>query len=520
MLPHHYSSRLAEQIARRWERTRRRRRAHAAAAVPLQRDLGVRGRHVARRRARRDRPQVLGEQLLAGDEAHRRHDGLDARLARDPRRATPRTIPTRPGHQLRLCAAAPMPPDTDRIWRERFGCETFSGGYGLTEASLISMLAAGEPNKPGAAGKPNIARVRRPHRRRRRRRGAGRRGRRDRVPARTARTSCSPATGTGPRRRSRRGATSGSTPATSAGSTTTASSTSSTARRTTCAGGARTSRASRWSRCCSATRRSPTSPCTRCRATLGEDDVKVTAVLQDGATVTEEELCRWVAERVPYFAIPRYIEFRADLPRNPVGRVLKYELRDEGVTAHTWDREAAGRHLRTALNLDGAFRLIRRLGIRSQSSRAFASDTRRCANAAPAATCCSATATPAAAAAHRYRRLPHPAPASQRARPCPRRSPFARLAHPRRRLRPPRPVATPAVRAESRPPPAPETRSQWSPAAHARRRRLLGAAAGRAASALSRSWCRSSFAAGFGVDAPALRPVARGHEPRSSTARA
>ena len=74
----------------------------------------------------------------------------------------------------------------------------------------------------------------------------------------------------------------------------------------------------------------------------GEDDVKVTAVLQQGATVTEEELCRWSVDQVPYFAVPRYIEFRADLPRNPVGRVLKYELRDDGVTEATWDREAAG----------------------------------------------------------------------------------------------------------------------------------------------------------------------------------
>jgi crotonobetaine/carnitine-CoA ligase len=64
--------------------------------------------------------------------------------------------------------------------------------------------------------------------------------------------------------------------------------------------------------------------------------------LQDDADVTEEALCRWVAQRVPYFAIPRYIEFRADLPRNPVGRVLKYVLRDEGVTPDTWDREEAG----------------------------------------------------------------------------------------------------------------------------------------------------------------------------------
>src|SRR4029077_16196407 len=41
-------------------------------------------------------------------------------------------------HRLRLCAAAPMPPDIDRIWRERFGCTTFSGGFGLTEASLLA----------------------------------------------------------------------------------------------------------------------------------------------------------------------------------------------------------------------------------------------------------------------------------------------------------------------------------------------------------------------------------------------
>ena len=65
-------------------------------------------------------------------------------------------------------------------------------------------------------------------------------------------------------------------------------------------------------------------------------------MLQEGVTVTEEELCRWSVDQVPYFAVPRYIEFRDDLPRNPVGRVLKYELRDDGVTGATWDREASG----------------------------------------------------------------------------------------------------------------------------------------------------------------------------------
>jgi crotonobetaine/carnitine-CoA ligase len=45
---------------------------------------------------------------------------------------------------------------------------------------------------------------------------------------------------------------------------------------------------------------------------------------------------------IPYFAVPRYLEIMDDFPRNPVGRVLKYALRERGVTPATWDREAEG----------------------------------------------------------------------------------------------------------------------------------------------------------------------------------
>jgi len=72
---------------------------------------------------------------------------------------------------------------------------------------------------------------------------------------------------------------------------------------------------------------------------LTEDDLKVTAVLVTGAVLSEEDLFRWCTEQLPYFALPRYIELRDELPRSPVGRVLKRELRDEGVTATTWDLE-------------------------------------------------------------------------------------------------------------------------------------------------------------------------------------
>ncbi|ALS65144.1 AMP-binding protein [Pandoraea fibrosis] len=73
--------------------------------------------------------------------------------------------------------------------------------------------------------------------------------------------------------------------------------------------------------------------------TLGEDELKVTIVLRDGAQLTEEALCRWAIDQLPYYAVPRYIEFRTALPRSPVGKVQKYELRDQGVTPGTWDRE-------------------------------------------------------------------------------------------------------------------------------------------------------------------------------------
>lgn len=72
-----------------------------------------------------------------------------------------------------------------------------------------------------------------------------------------------------------------------------------------------------------------------------EDDVKVTAVLAEGCTLDPAALFEWMKDRVPYFALPRYIEFRDALPVSAVGRVHKYQLRDEGCTPSTWDREAA-----------------------------------------------------------------------------------------------------------------------------------------------------------------------------------
>ncbi len=340
MLPHHYVVALAEQIARAWQR-----RPDDVVLTPLPlfhfNAISV---------------CVVGTLITGGSAAIVRKFSV-SRFWQEVKRtdatmlsmlgslailvANADDVPEQVGHRLRLCAAAPMPPDTDRIWRERFGCATFSGGYGLTEASLISMLPAGAVNQVGAAGQLNdeefeVRLV----------------DDEDREVAvgEIGEIVCRP---TGPNLMF-------------AGYWRRAEATVEVMRNLWFHTGDLgrldeegflyfVDRKKDYLR-----RRGENISSFEMERTFiaheaikdvavhavasdqGEDDVKVTAVLQPGTTVTEEELCRWSVDQVPYFAVPRYIEFRADLPRNPVGRVLKYELRDDGVTEATWDREAAG----------------------------------------------------------------------------------------------------------------------------------------------------------------------------------
>ncbi|MCP4004284.1 MAG: AMP-binding protein [bacterium] len=73
-----------------------------------------------------------------------------------------------------------------------------------------------------------------------------------------------------------------------------------------------------------------------------EAELKIAVVLREGASLTAEELARFVNENAPYFFVPRYIEFVDKLPYTPSGRIQKYKLRERGVTPQTWDATAAG----------------------------------------------------------------------------------------------------------------------------------------------------------------------------------
>lgn len=253
----------------------------------------------------------------------------------------PRSGAVEANRSLRLLGAAPLPVEVDTIIKERFGIETFSGAFGVTEASLISWSPPGLPHRPKAAGVVNedyfdvrifddddveqprgtegeiVIRPKRPHVM-----FEGYWGR----PDATVGTSRNWWYHTGDIGRidddgylyfvdrkadylRRRGENISSFEVESI----------------LMAHGALADVVVH-----------------AVPSQLTEDDLKITATLKEGASLTEQELFRWSIDQLPYFALPRYIEFRTELPRSPVGRVLKRELRDEGVTTATWDVEESG----------------------------------------------------------------------------------------------------------------------------------------------------------------------------------
>ena len=73
-----------------------------------------------------------------------------------------------------------------------------------------------------------------------------------------------------------------------------------------------------------------------------EDEVKACIVVKAGCEFDMLAFARFINQTLPHYAIPRYVELMPALPRNPIGRVQKFELRDRGITAVTSDLLAEG----------------------------------------------------------------------------------------------------------------------------------------------------------------------------------
>ena len=77
-----------------------------------------------------------------------------------------------------------------------------------------------------------------------------------------------------------------------------------------------------------------------------EDEVMAVIAPVPGQNIDLEALMEFLIARMPYFMVPRYIRVMAELPKTPTAKVMKAELRAEGITPDTWDREAAGIRLK------------------------------------------------------------------------------------------------------------------------------------------------------------------------------
>jgi crotonobetaine/carnitine-CoA ligase len=71
---------------------------------------------------------------------------------------------------------------------------------------------------------------------------------------------------------------------------------------------------------------------------LGEDDVMVVIVPKGDELLRPEELIEFCSERMAAFMVPRYVQFREELPKTATQRVQKFQLREQG-PAGAWDAE-------------------------------------------------------------------------------------------------------------------------------------------------------------------------------------
>ncbi len=71
---------------------------------------------------------------------------------------------------------------------------------------------------------------------------------------------------------------------------------------------------------------------------LGGDDVKIAVVTSAGCKLDAQTLIAHAEKQLPKFAVPRYVEFVAALPKTETNKVRKNVLRETPFTPATWDR--------------------------------------------------------------------------------------------------------------------------------------------------------------------------------------
>ncbi len=78
------------------------------------------------------------------------------------------------------------------------------------------------------------------------------------------------------------------------------------------------------------------------RSEYAEDEILAVLQPAEGKTIDFEDVVSFLRPRVAHFMVPRYFRSVSELPLTPTEKIRKVELRKQGMTDDTWDREAAG----------------------------------------------------------------------------------------------------------------------------------------------------------------------------------
>ena len=70
-----------------------------------------------------------------------------------------------------------------------------------------------------------------------------------------------------------------------------------------------------------------------------EDEVMVAILLKQNAGTDIEQWVNSASSDIPKFAIPRYVRVVKELPKTQTGKIRKIELRNDGITPDTVDRQ-------------------------------------------------------------------------------------------------------------------------------------------------------------------------------------
>jgi len=81
---------------------------------------------------------------------------------------------------------------------------------------------------------------------------------------------------------------------------------------------------------------------------LYDDEIKAYIIPKPNETLDPLEIVQWCKERLAYFKVPRFIEFRTEFPKTPTHRVQKYKLKEESkdLTEDCFDLEKTDFKLR------------------------------------------------------------------------------------------------------------------------------------------------------------------------------